>query len=120
VSQGKVYCGRRGPSGRCSVLVLPSNAKGYNLPHVVRHSPDGFEWGYGGSGPADLALSLLTDATSGGVAEVRYQQFKADIVANLDRNHWELTGGEISQWLTLHRSMTPPREQAKAAEGGAT
>src|SRR5262245_32530261 len=27
-----------------------------NVPHlVVHHSPDGFEFGYGGSGPADLA-----------------------------------------------------------------
>lgn len=26
---------------------------------VVHHSPDGFEWGYGGSGPSDLALNLL-------------------------------------------------------------
>ena len=32
-----------------------------NLPkHIVRHSPTGMTWGYGGSGPADLALSLLT------------------------------------------------------------
>ena len=26
------------------------------------HSPDGFEWGYGGSGPAQLALAILLDA----------------------------------------------------------
>ena len=25
------------------------------------HSPTGFEWGYGGSGPAQLALALLAD-----------------------------------------------------------
>lgn len=31
-----------------------------NVPHrVVHHSPDGYEWGYGGSGPADLALNIL-------------------------------------------------------------
>jgi len=32
------------------------------LAHVVRHSPSGFAWGYSGSGPADLARSLLIDA----------------------------------------------------------
>jgi hypothetical protein len=32
------------------------------LPHLVRHSPSGFNWGYDGNGPRDLALSLLTDA----------------------------------------------------------
>ena len=33
----------------------------YHLPHVVFHSPTGFECGYGGSGPADLALSIMAD-----------------------------------------------------------
>ena len=33
----------------------------YDLPHVVVHSPTGFEIGYAGSGPADLALSILAD-----------------------------------------------------------
>ena len=26
--------------------------------HIVYHSPDGFEWGYPGSGPTELALNL--------------------------------------------------------------
>lgn len=26
---------------------------------VIHHSPDGFEWGYFGSGPADFALNIL-------------------------------------------------------------
>jgi hypothetical protein len=29
------------------------------LKHLMYHSPDGFEWGYGGSGPADLARSMV-------------------------------------------------------------
>lgn len=32
------------------------------LPHYVKHSPTGFSWGFAGSGPADLARSLLIDA----------------------------------------------------------
>jgi len=33
---------------------------GTNVPHLVtHHSPTGFEFGYGGSGPADLALNIL-------------------------------------------------------------
>ena len=35
------------------------------LRHVMRHSPTGMSWGYGGSGPADLARSLLVDALGG-------------------------------------------------------
>lgn len=31
-----------------------------NVPRLVtHHSPDGFEFGYGGSGPSDLALNML-------------------------------------------------------------
>jgi hypothetical protein len=34
-----------------------------NVPHLVtHHSPTGFEWGYAGSGPADLALNILEDS----------------------------------------------------------
>lgn len=30
-----------------------------NVPwKVISHSPDGYNWGYGGSGPADLALNI--------------------------------------------------------------
>lgn len=33
---------------------------GTNVPReIAHHSPTGFEWGYGGSGPADLALNIL-------------------------------------------------------------
>jgi hypothetical protein len=40
----------------CGWLVLGE------LPHVVQHSPSGMNWGFGGSGPADLARSLLLHA----------------------------------------------------------
>ncbi|BBX30499.1 hypothetical protein B7435_30045 [Mycolicibacterium peregrinum] len=32
------------------------------LPHHPLHGEDGFSWGYGGSGPADLARSLIIHA----------------------------------------------------------
>lgn len=47
-----------------SVWVLdPAETDGPRLlRHVALHSPTGMEWGYGGSGPADCALSILVDA----------------------------------------------------------
>lgn len=31
-----------------------------NVPHIVaHHSPQGYEWGYAGSGPSDLALNIV-------------------------------------------------------------
>ena len=36
-----------------------------NVPvSVIHHSPDGFSWGFSGSGPADLALNILEFAVS--------------------------------------------------------
>lgn len=41
------------------VLVRTEQGFATNVPHLVCwHSPDGFNSGYGGSGPADLALNL--------------------------------------------------------------
>jgi hypothetical protein len=49
------------------------------------HSPDGFNWGYGGSGPAQLALALLADITGdSALAEKWYQPFKWTFVARLE------------------------------------
>jgi hypothetical protein len=70
------------------------------LKHIVRHSPTGFEWGYGGSGPADLALSILTDVFGGRVelADLYYMEFKFEFVAGFD-DSWTLTGEKIDEWL---------------------
>jgi hypothetical protein len=50
---------------------------------VYNHSPDGFNWGYGGSGPAQLALAILLELYPQDVALRNYQQFKADHIAAL-------------------------------------
>jgi hypothetical protein len=36
--------------------ILPTRSQTYN-----NHSPDGFNWGYGGSGPAQLALAVCLE-----------------------------------------------------------
>lgn len=41
-------------------VVLPDGNKEL-LNHIVHHSPTGLNWGYAGSGPADLARSILID-----------------------------------------------------------
>ena len=51
-----MYTGRRGPQG-CVVWAIAGNGerKPLNPRQELRnHSPTGFEWGYGGSGPAQL------------------------------------------------------------------
>ena len=48
---------------------------------VYNHSPDGFAWGYGGSGPAQLALAIMLKFTDKDTALVWYQDFKNEHVA---------------------------------------
>ncbi len=69
------------------------------------HSPDGFQWGYGGSGPAQLALALLLDVTGNPqVAQECYQDFKFNIVASW-AEEWEITSRQILEWLGKFRSL---------------
>ena len=75
------------------------------LRHFVRHSPTGFEWGYGGSGPADLARSLLIDAVGQGegydeVVDRLYQDFKFDVVANLP-DSWTIPARLVVAWVLV-------------------
>lgn len=67
---------------------------------LENHSPSGFEWGYGGSGPAQLALALLLDYTGKeAFALDHYQEFKTEVVSQLDctgsDEYWRLTASEI-------------------------
>jgi len=63
---------------------------------VYNHSPDGFNWGYGGSGPAQLALAILLEATDEKEASRLYHSFKweiisrlpSDFVIDIDINNW--------------------------------
>jgi hypothetical protein len=50
---------------------------------VRNHSPDGFNWGYGGSGPAQLALAIMLKLTG---KPNGYQNFKFRIIAGLPQN----------------------------------
>ena len=70
------------------------------LPHrldVRDHSPTGFNWGYGGSGPAQLALAILCDFLEDeDVAGTVYQSFKWAVISTLGEGRdWRLTGEDV-------------------------
>lgn len=69
---------------------------------VRRHSPTGFEWGYQGSGPAQLALAILLEVVGMPRAEAHYQCFKRQHVARWDVSGFTITSAEIEHWLCTH------------------
>jgi len=66
---------------------------------IWNRSPDGFNWGYQGSGPAQLALALLYDVTRDKDIAVRlHQEFKRDYVSTWS-DTWEITNASIQGWV---------------------
>lgn len=68
------------------------------------HSPDGFEFGYSGSGPAQLALAMLldyvrADGMDDSVALDHYQVFKEKFIATAGDHGCTITGEQIAQFL---------------------
>lgn len=89
-------------------LLCKRDKNGYartNIPHqIVRHSPTGFEWGYSGSGPAELALNTLALCTSQADAERLYQNFKAEFLAGMPREGWMIPMATINAYLTENKA----------------
>jgi hypothetical protein len=85
----------------------------------VHYASTGFDWGFGGSGPADLALNVLArflplvpDATGvvlrdgSSVSEAAWalhQEFKYDLIATLPRAGGDISAETIRAWITAHR-----------------
>ena len=119
----RIVIGRRAPQ-----KPRPPGQRGdvaTNVPHiVVSHSPDGYEFGYGGSGPSDLALNIVENALreSGLLGELNikpyktncyrgqahmaayllHQDFKWDFIAGLDNLDY-VTGNDATPSLTDHQ-----------------
>lgn len=100
--------GRRLPDRPSVLVVIPGNGlhNTHRRPLPLRlhwwsHSPDGFNWGYGGSGPAQLALSILVEVTGDTALSLRlYQQFKWDVISKLAMDQgWTLSADEVLAWL---------------------
>ena len=103
----KIYRGE--PDGAVKVI-LPSG-RSRPLRHVLLHSPSGFAWGYEGSGPADLAMSLLCDVLGERPSQRQliygrfkayrhHQDFKREVVAGWELgSHFEIDSEAIAAWL---------------------
>jgi uncharacterized protein DUF6166 len=107
--------------GRREGYVVDVTVEGHRLNprlDLWNHSPTGFEWGYGGSGPAQLALALLADHLGDDVEAVRlHQEFKRAVVANLSHRSWILTSLELKQAVEKLRARSEASQPAGTEMG---
>ena len=69
---------------------------------VYNHSPDGFSWGYLGSGVAQLALGLLLKyCGSKQFALKSYQRYKDEVISLLP-DDFEMDEKEVKEWIARH------------------
>ena len=93
----KSYHGRRTEHG--FAVDVEDNGEVYclNPRHDLKcHSPAGVEWGFSGSGPAQLALALAADVLGDDDQALQiYQRLKFRLVGGLPHDGWVLTEGRI-------------------------
>ncbi len=102
----KTYKGTRDRS----VTVYPESGDSYPLPwrlDLWNHSPTGLNWGYGGSGPAQLALAMLADHLGKDEVAVHlHQQFKWNVISVLPIDEpWEISSQQIASWLGVQLTL---------------
>jgi hypothetical protein len=96
------YRGRRTTAGTIVEAQTPAGTwRPLNPQFKLRnHSPTGFEWGYGGSGPAQLALALAASRLPAATAVTIYQRLKRILVARFDRQQWHLEAERLDELLS--------------------
>ena len=104
----KIYHGRRG-DGVCTVTVdgLPLDPR----VDLRQLSTTGFEWGYMGSGPRQLALAILADHFGDGATAIgRYRSFCESAIAPLTVEEWRMDSDQITTALNSYTdvAMTLP------------
>lgn len=83
---------------------------------LVNHSPDGFEWGYLGSGPAQLAFALCLHVLAGDVPRARrvYRDVAFTLVSAFPEDAWSIDQTELKR--AIEGLEQAQREELAGAE----
>ena len=74
---------------------------------IREHSPTGFNWGYGGSGPSQTALAICLLYLDAEQAQRAYQYFKQDLVSTLPQGEdFVLNGAFVEGWIEAWKNST--------------
>lgn len=80
---------------------------------LYNYSPDGFNWGYAGSGPAQLALAMMLHYLPSDEALAIYQEFKGDVIANIPMCDFAMPEREVKQWIVEHSPLVRRRHHER-------
>jgi hypothetical protein len=79
-------------------VIRDGQVKSLSPRHDLRnHSPYGFNWGYSGSGPAQLSLAMLMEVLQDWIRVQRiYQTFKERLIAQIPQHvNWTADGADV-------------------------
>jgi len=95
-----VYVGVRYSDGELRITADAKALDPADSQSVWNHSPDGFNWGYGGAGPRLLARGILYEVCEDAEVAIQLEQrYKWDVVARLSRQWWQLGAVEVEAWI---------------------
>jgi len=105
LERGEKHLGQElGPFHGDVVCCFLNGEPATNIAHLWHlHSPTGFAWAYGGSGPADLALNILLNFTTRDEAEFLHQDFKRAFIQTLPKEGGVIKRATITAWLQAQR-----------------
>ena len=109
----KIFRGRKTDAGCIVELDNESYRTKISLEKSLKiadHSPDGFQWRYSGSGPAQLAAAILYEITDDvELSRAYYELFKHDHVSQWN-DTFEISEFEVRIWLSLvGAEIEPPK-----------
>lgn len=90
------------PTGQTEMLKHAASGVRTNVPRqIYRHSPAGYNFGYGGSGSSDLALNICLMLVHADDAYQHYMDFKWKFVAPAtDADRLEIPRADAEKWFS--------------------
>lgn len=85
------------------------------LYELFAQSKDGFDWGYNGSAPTQLAFSMLYQLTNLEFAKENASKFANDVIRSLNSRDWLLSAADVLEWIDKH-AQTPLEDTTQTQE----
>lgn len=79
--------------------------------NIFNHSRDGFDWGYMGSAPLQLAFAILCEIADVDFAKQYKTEFSKDVVSQLKGRDWILESVDVLEWIDKKAPINESKEK---------